>query len=105
MEVPSELSHHLYGQLQWSLRTFSSLRFGGMRVGYVIGNEELIAEFNKVRNHFGLSRLSQIAALAAVQDQAHSNTFSSKSGILKRIQQIALDNQLKPLPTAAFFDD
>ena len=48
------------------LRTFSkAYGLAGMRVGYAIGNEELIAEFNKVRNHFGLSRLSQIAALAA----------------------------------------
>ena len=87
------------------LRTFSkAYGLAGMRVGYAIGNEELIAEFNKVRNHFGLSRLSQIAALAAVQDQAHLNQVQQQvRGSLQRIQQIALDNQLKPLPTAANF--
>ena len=72
-------------------------------MGYAIGNEELIAEFNKVRNHFGLSRLSQIAALAAV-NQAHLNNIQQQvRRSLQRIQQIALDSQLKPLPTAANF--
>ena len=87
------------------LRTFSkAYGLAGMRVGYAIGNKELIAEFNKVRNHFGLSRLSQIAALAAVQDQAHLNNVQQQvRGSLQRIQQFALDNQLKPLPTAANF--
>ncbi len=62
------------------LRTFSkAYGLAGMRVGYAIGNEELIAEFNKVRNHFGLSRLSQIAALAAVQDQRTSESGSATS--------------------------
>ncbi len=50
-----------------------------MRVGYAIGNEELIAEFNKVRNHFGLGRLSQIAALAAVQGSRTSEQRSAAS--------------------------
>ena len=38
-------------------------------------------EVQKVRP-FWLSRLSQIAALAAVQDQAHLNKLSNKSGDL-----------------------
>ena len=87
------------------LRTFSkAYGLAGMRVGYAIGNDELIGEFNKVRNHFGLSRLSQIAALEALQDQAHLNQVQQQvRESLQRIQQIALDNQLKPLPTAANF--
>mgnify|MGYP000851195452 FL=1 len=87
------------------LRTFSkAYGLAGMRVGYAIGNAELIAEFNKVRNHFGLGRLSQIAALAAVQDQEHLNQVQQQvQGSLQRIQQIALNNQLKPLPSAANF--
>ncbi|MBT6728895.1 MAG: pyridoxal phosphate-dependent aminotransferase [Deltaproteobacteria bacterium] len=87
------------------MRTFSkAYGLAGMRVGYAIGNAGMIAEFNKVRNHFGLSRLSQIAALEAVQDQEHLNHVQRQvQGSLQRIQQIALDNQLKPLPTAANF--
>jgi histidinol-phosphate aminotransferase len=57
-----------------------------------------------VRNHFGLGRLSQIAAIAAVKDQEHLNNVQQQvQRSLQRIQQIALDNQLKPLPTAANF--
>ena len=34
-------------------------------------NEELIAEFDKIRNHFGNSLLSQVAAIAAIKDQRY----------------------------------
>jgi histidinol-phosphate aminotransferase len=36
-------------------------------VGYAIGHRDLIASFGKIRNHFGLSRVSQLGALAALR--------------------------------------
>ena len=49
-------------------RTFSkAYGVAGARIGYGIGNEELIAEFDKIRNHFGNSLLSQVAAIAAIK--------------------------------------
>lgn len=50
-------------------RTFSkAYGMAGMRIGYVIANAELVTGLNKIRNHFAISRLAQIAALASVQD-------------------------------------
>ena len=47
-------------------RTFSkAYGMAGIRVGYVVGHCRLIAELDKVRNHFGVGRVAQAAALAA----------------------------------------
>jgi len=52
-------------------RTFSkAYGMAGMRIGYAIADETLISGMNRIRNHFGLSRLAQIAALASLQDQS-----------------------------------
>ena len=40
----------------------------GLRVGYAIGEKDLILNFEKIRNHFGMSRISQVGALAALED-------------------------------------
>ncbi len=53
-------------------RTFSkAYGLAGLRVGYAIGNSTLISSFNKVRNHFGVNKIGQIAALAALEDQEY----------------------------------
>jgi histidinol-phosphate aminotransferase len=52
-------------------RTFSKTHgLAGMRVGYAIATPEIVAAFDKIRLHFGVGRLSQIAAAAAVDDPA-----------------------------------
>jgi histidinol-phosphate aminotransferase len=86
-------------------RTFSKAHgLAGIRVGYVIGHADMISAFDKIRNHFGISRISQAGAIAAIQDQdwvAHV-----KSEVIKaryRIAEIARANGLKPLPTATNF--
>lgn len=51
-------------------RTFSKAHgMAGIRVGYVIGEASMISAFDKIRNHFGISRISQAGAIAAVEDQ------------------------------------
>ncbi|MEZ5651695.1 MAG: pyridoxal phosphate-dependent aminotransferase [Burkholderiaceae bacterium] len=51
------------------LRTFSkAYGMAGARVGYAIGHRELITGLNKIRNHFGVSRMAQAGALAALGD-------------------------------------
>lgn len=52
------------------VRTFSKAHgMAGARVGYAIAAKKLIAAFDKIRHHFGVSRLSQEAALASLGDQ------------------------------------
>ena len=51
------------------MRTFSKgYGLAGARVGYAITNPELALAFDKVRDHFGMGRISQAGALAAVDD-------------------------------------
>ena len=86
-------------------RTFSkAYGLAGMRVGYVIGHPEVISSYDKVRNHFGVTRLSQVAALAALQDQdwMHHVVREVSAG-RDRLYDIARANGLKPLTSATNF--
>ena len=50
-------------------RTFSkAYGLAGMRIGYAMGHPDLISGFNRIRNHFAVNRLAQIAAVASLQD-------------------------------------
>lgn len=54
------------------IRTFSKVAgLAGVRVGYMISNEQLIAEMTKVKNVFNLNRIAQAAGLAALEDDDH----------------------------------
>ncbi|PRY25540.1 histidinol-phosphate aminotransferase [Aliiruegeria haliotis] len=87
------------------MRTFSKAHgLAGMRIGYAIGHPELILAFNKVRNHFGMSRLSQQAALASLADQAHlAGTLQRVASARSRIAEIGAANGLRALPSATNF--
>lgn len=86
-------------------RTFSkAYGLAGARVGYVIGEAGLVKCFDKVRNHFGVNRLAQAAALAALADQPYLHEVIAKAGRAReRISQIARDEGLRPLPSATNF--
>jgi histidinol-phosphate aminotransferase len=51
------------------LRTFSkAYGMAGARIGYAIAPAELVHTFDKIRHHFGVNRIAQEGALAAVGD-------------------------------------
>ncbi len=51
------------------LRTFSkAYGMAGARIGYAMAPAALVAALDKVRNHFGVSRVAQAGALAALDD-------------------------------------
>lgn len=76
----------------------------GLRVGYVIGHADVISAFDKIRNHFGVTRISQAGAMAALDDEAWVIETKSRVEIArKRISEIAIANGLKPLPSATNF--
>ena len=87
------------------LRTFSkAYGLAGQRVGYGFGTAGTISRFDRVRNHFGVNRLGQIAAVAALADAdwlAHVKTAVSRS--LDRIAELGREHGLAPLPTATNF--
>lgn len=86
-------------------RTFSkAYGLAGLRVAYAIGEKEVIKSFDKVRNHFGVNRIAQVAALAALADQAYLREVIAKVKAARdSIAAIARDNGLVPLPSATNF--
>ena len=86
-------------------RTFSkAYGLAGVRVGYCIGHPEIISAFDKIRNHFGISRMAQAGAIAAIRDQKYLNKVQSQVLLSKRfICEIAKANGLKPIGSATNF--
>jgi histidinol-phosphate aminotransferase len=86
-------------------RTFSKAHgMAGVRVGYAIGEESVIAGFERIRNHFGVGRIAQAGALAALADVAHLAEVVQKVDEAKRrIASIAHTSGLVSLPSATNF--
>jgi histidinol-phosphate aminotransferase len=86
-------------------RTFSkAYGMAGLRVGYAIGHASIISAFDKVRNHFGVTRIGQQAAIAALGDDAHLRNVLDKTAAAKaEIAAIATRHGLQPLPSATNF--
>jgi histidinol-phosphate aminotransferase len=87
------------------MRTFSkAYGLAGMRCGYAVGDTETVRAFDKVRNHFGMTRMTQEACLAALSDQEHlRSTLRNIADCRLRIAGIARDNGLTALPSATNF--
>jgi histidinol-phosphate aminotransferase len=87
------------------LRTFSkAYGLAGARIGYAIGDTDLIAHFDKVRNHYGINRVGQVGALAALLDQRYLAEAVGKIARARDIiSDIALSHGLQPLASAANF--
>lgn len=86
-------------------RTFSkAYGLAGMRIGYVIGHPDVISSYDKVRNHFGVTRLSQVAALTALHDQDWMRHVVSEVAAARlHLYDIARANGLKPITSATNF--
>ena len=87
------------------MRTFSkAYGMAGLRVGYAIGEKDLILNFEKIRNHFGMSRVSQVGALAALEDNEFISEVVKKVTLARnRISNIALSNNCKFIPSYTNF--
>jgi histidinol-phosphate aminotransferase len=54
------------------IRTFSkAYALAGMRIGYALGSQEVIAALDTVKESYNLDRLAIAAATAAIEDEAH----------------------------------
>lgn len=86
-------------------RTFSkAYGMAGVRVGYCIGHSDIISSFDKIRNHFGISRMAQAGAIAAIKDQKYvSQALKLVSESKKHIYEIARANGFKPIQSATNF--
>ena len=86
-------------------RTFSkAYGLAGARIGYAIGHTTIISAFDKVRNHYGINRVGQIAALAALRDQPYlAITISKIARARERLSAIAANNGLTAIASATSF--
>jgi histidinol-phosphate aminotransferase len=87
------------------MRTFSKAHgMAGARIGYALGQADLIAAFDRVRNHFGVSRIAQAGALASLGDGAWlASVVSRVAAARARLAAIAAENGLAALPSATNF--
>jgi len=87
------------------MRTFSkAYGLAGARIGYALGEAPLIAQFEKIRNHFGVNILAQRAALVALQDQQWLRGIRDKVAASREgIARIAAENGLEHVPSATNF--
>ena len=87
------------------MRTFSKAHgMAGARIGYATGAADLIKSFDKIRNHFGMNRVAQAGALAALQDTDWLTHVQGEVDRARaRIDRIARDNGLATLPSATNF--
>ncbi|SNR39994.1 pyridoxal phosphate-dependent aminotransferase [Paracoccus sediminis] len=87
------------------MRTFSkAYGMAGARMGYAIGHPDLIAGFDRVRNHFGVNRTGQAGALAALADQDWlARVVTWVAAARDRIAAIAAHNGMTALPSATNF--
>jgi histidinol-phosphate aminotransferase len=87
------------------MRTFSKgYGMAGARVGYAITNPDLALAFDKLRDHFGMGRIAQAGALAALADQDWLRDVQGRTVAARvRLSAIATANGLRPLPSATNF--
>ncbi len=87
------------------VRTFSkAYGLAGLRIGYGIAKEEIVTEMNKVREPFNTSCISQVAAMAALDDEQHlRNTIETnekgKAFLYRAFEEMGLEY----VPTEANF--
>lgn len=86
-------------------RTFSkAYGMAGLRIGYVMGHRDIIAGFNRIRNHFGVNRLAQIAAAASLKDNGFLDEIKKQvSEGRQRIYALAESLGLDYLPSSTNF--
>jgi histidinol-phosphate aminotransferase len=71
-DFPETLQYVKQGRKVVVLRTFSkAASLAGLRVGYGVADADAIALTHRIRQPFNVNSLAQVAALAALEDEAH----------------------------------
>jgi histidinol-phosphate aminotransferase len=86
-------------------RTFSkAYGMAGVRVGYALGHPDIISAFDKIRNHFGVNRMGQAGAIAALADQDYLVTVQTRvANAREKLYAIAKANNLQPVHSSTNF--
>jgi len=71
-DFPDTLAYVKQGRKVIVMRTFSkAASLAGLRVGYAVADADAVALMNRIRQPFNVNALAQVAALAALDDEAH----------------------------------
>jgi histidinol-phosphate aminotransferase len=71
-DLPDSLAYVKEGRRVIVLRTLSkAASLAGLRVGYAIADADATSLMNRIRQPFNVNSLAQVAALAALDDEAH----------------------------------
>ena len=86
-------------------RTFSKAHgMAGLRIAYAVAHPATAKAFDRIRNHFGVNRVAQEAAIAALGDADHLAYVQREvTAARDRIAAIAAENGLTALPSATNF--
>ncbi len=86
-------------------RTFSKAHgMAGLRIGYAVTHPDMAKAHDRIRSHFGVNRVAQEAAIAALGDKEHlHNVIAQVADARDRITAIAADNGLTTLASATNF--
>jgi histidinol-phosphate aminotransferase len=87
------------------MRTLSKVGLAGLRVGFIIADEEIINEVNKVRLPFNLNTVSQAVAIDTLKDKKRlrsriKSIVSERDKLFKQMKGI---NTILPYPSEANF--
>ncbi len=104
-DYPDGLTYYRQGAPVVVLRTFSKVYgLAGLRVGYALGPPDIVRGLDAVRSPFNVSHVAQVAARAALADEAYVRTVAEAT----RQQRAWLTQQLTelgwpPYPSQANF--
>jgi histidinol-phosphate aminotransferase len=87
------------------LRTFSKIHgLASYRIGYGVGDPEIMRVLDQMRDAFNVSALAQVAALAALDDDEHiARTRAHNRAALPRLAEALQALGLQVVPSAANF--
>ena len=104
-DFPDSLGHVRQGRAVVVIRTFSKVAsLAGLRVGYAIADPECIGLVHRIRQPFNVNTLAQVAALAALEDEAHvRSTVATIQAGIKTLYQAFDELGVKYVPTRANF--
>ena len=88
-----------------TIRTFSKIYgLAGLRIGYGIADEEIVALMNRVRQPFNTNSLAQVAAMAALDDKAHINRTKKNNRLgMKYLEREFNRLKIKYIPSVTNF--
>ncbi|XDD51345.1 histidinol-phosphate transaminase [Leptospira sp. WS92.C1] len=102
--IPAKEITDLYPNVFYTGTFSKAYGLGGMRIGYGIGNSELIGNLYKMRPPFSVTNLSAFAATEALKQQKYVNDYLENNlQQMKRYEKFAADNSIEFIDSYANF--